>query len=86
MDGELDMDAAHKMLSDKVKLLAVTAVSNVTGTVVDIETLIAWAKEYEISVYIDAAQAVRHRIFEMCIRDRYCTMWNSCRRRNWIIA
>ena len=45
VDGELDMDAAHKMLSDKVKLLAVTAVSNVTGTVVDIETLIAWAKE-----------------------------------------
>ena len=55
VDGELDMNAAHKMLSDKVKLLAVTAVSNVTGTVVDIETLIAWAKEYEIPVYIDAA-------------------------------
>ena len=65
VDGELDMDAAHKMLSDKVKLLAVTAVSNVTGTVVDIETLIAWTKEYEIPVYIDAAQAVRHRIFDL---------------------
>lgn len=65
VDGELDMNAAHKMLSDKVKLLAVTAVSNVTGTVVDIETLIAWAKEYEIPVYIDAAQAVRHRIFDL---------------------
>ena len=65
VDGELDMDAAHKMLSDKVKLLAVTAVSNVTGTVVDIETLIAWAKEYEIPVYIDAAQAVRHRTFDL---------------------
>ena len=64
-DGDLDMDAAHKMLSDKVKLLAVTAVSNVTGTVVDIETLIAWAKEYEIPVYIDAAQAVRHRTFDL---------------------
>ena len=65
VDGELDMDAAHKMLSDKVKLLAVTAVSNVTGTVVDIETLIAWAKEYEIPVYIDAAQAVRQRTFDL---------------------
>ena len=65
VDGELDMNAAHKMLSDKVKLLAVTAVSNVTGTVVDIETLIAWAKEYEIPVYIDAAQAVRHRTFDL---------------------
>ncbi len=65
VDGELDMDAAQGMLSDKVKLLAVTAVSNVTGTVVDIETLIAWAKEYEIPVYIDAAQAVRHRTFDL---------------------
>lgn len=65
VDGELDMNAAHKMLSDKVKLLAVTAVSNVTGTVVDIETLIAWAKEYEIPVYIDAAHAVRHRTFDL---------------------
>ena len=65
VDGELDMNVAHKMLSDKVKLLAVTAVSNVTGTVVDIETLIAWAKEYEIPVYIDAAQAVRHRTFDL---------------------
>ena len=46
-------------------IVAVTAVSNVTGTVVDIETLIAWAKEYEIPVYIDAAQAVRHRIFDL---------------------
>lgn len=65
VDGELDMEAAHQMLSERVKLLAVTAVSNVTGTVVDIETLITWAKEYNILVYIDAAQAVRHRTFDL---------------------
>lgn len=65
VDGDLDMDAARQMLTDKVKLLAVTAVSNVMGTIVDIETLITWAKEYDIPVYIDAAQAVRHRIFDL---------------------
>ena len=65
VNGELDMDMARQMMSDKVKLLAVTAVSNVTGAVVDIETLIAWAKVYDIPVYIDAAQAVRHRIFDL---------------------
>lgn len=65
VDGELDMEAAHQMLSENVKLLAVTVVSNVTGTVVDIETLITWAKEYDIPVYIDAAQAVRHRTFDL---------------------
>ena len=65
VNGELDMDMARQMMSDKVKLLAVTAVSNVTGTVVDIETLIEWAKAYDIPVYIDAAQAVRHRVFDL---------------------
>lgn len=65
VNGELDMDTARQMLSDKVKLLAVTAVSNVTGAVADIETLIAWAKIYDIPVYIDAAQAVRHRMFDL---------------------
>ena len=69
VDGELDMEAAHQMLSENVKLLAVTAVSNVTGTIVDIETLIAWAKEYDIPVYIDAAQAVRHRMFDLANLD-----------------
>ena len=47
------MDAAHKMLSDKVKLLAVTAVSKCNGEPWLIsKTLIAWAKEYEIPVWV----------------------------------
>ena len=65
IDGELDMNAARKMLSERTKLLAVTAVSNVVGTVVDVETLTEWANEYGIPVYIDAAQAVRHRTFDL---------------------
>ena len=56
VDGELDMEAAHQMLSENVKLLAVTAVSNVTGTVVDIETLIAWQKNM-----ISRCILMRHR-------------------------
>lgn len=63
--GELDMNAAREMLSERTKLLAVTAVSNVVGTVVDVETLTEWANEYGVPVYIDAAQAIRHRTFDL---------------------
>ncbi len=65
IDEELDMNAARAMLSERTKLLAVTAVSNVVGTVVDIETLTEWANEYGIPVYIDAAQGIRHRRFDL---------------------
>ena len=58
--GDIDFEKAHSMVNEKVKFLAITAVSNVTGTVVDTEKLIKMAHSYEIPVYIDGAQAMRH--------------------------
>ena len=60
IDGDVDMAAAERMLSENVKLLAVTAVSNVLGTVVDIRALTKVAHHHHVPVYIDAAQALRH--------------------------
>ncbi len=65
IDGELDLEAMKQMLTDQVKFLAVTAVSNVTGCVADLETVVGLAKEKNILVYIDAAQGVRHRCFDL---------------------
>ena len=69
VDGELDMEAAEMMISEGVKFLAVTAVSNVIGTVVDVSALIKLAKRYEIPVYVDAAQALRHMSFDLSELD-----------------
>ena len=66
IDGDLDLEAAEKMISENVKFFATTAVSNVLGTVVDIRKLIGLAKKYEIPVFIDAAQALRHESFDLC--------------------
>ena len=44
-----------------MKLLAVTAVSNVTGTVNPLETIIPSAHAVGAAVLVDAAQALRHR-------------------------
>lgn len=65
VDGELDMEAAEAMINEDIKFLAVTAVSNVLGTVVDVSALTKLAKRYEIPVYIDAAQALRHMPFDV---------------------
>lgn len=59
-DGDIDMDELNHMLDEHVKFLAVTAVSNLIGTVTDIKQIIELAHKYEIPVLIDAAQAMRH--------------------------
>ena len=69
IDGDLDMDAAEKMITENVKLLAVTAVSNVLGTIVDIQKLVKMAKRCGIPVFIDAAQALRHEAFDLSTLD-----------------
>ncbi len=60
MEGVLDIDAYEKMLNDKVKIIAVTHVSNVLGTINPIKKIIDIAHKYDIPVLIDGAQSVQH--------------------------
>jgi len=59
-DGSLDMEAATTLLSDKVKILAITHISNVLGTINPVKELIAEAHQFNIPVLIDGAQAIAH--------------------------
>lgn len=68
-DGDLDLNAAKELINEKVKFLAVTAVSNVLGTVVDLKPLIQLAHQYDIPVLVDAAQALRHMAFDISSLD-----------------
>lgn len=58
--GELDLDAYSAMLTPKTRLVAVTAVSNVLGTVNPLKEIIAAAHRVGAAVLVDAAQAMRH--------------------------
>lgn len=58
--GELDPDAVARMLTDKVKLLAITHISNALGTVNPVRTLTAKAKAVGARVLIDGAQSAPH--------------------------
>ena len=59
-DGELDMDAYRRLFSDKTRLVAVTHVSNVLGTVNPVKEIIDFAHGRGVPVLIDGAQAVQH--------------------------
>ena len=61
-DGELDFASLEEQFADgKVKLLAVTHMSNVLGSYTPAERLAAFAHERGAKILLDGAQAVVHR-------------------------
>ncbi|HCV85118.1 MAG TPA: cysteine desulfurase [Deltaproteobacteria bacterium] len=56
--GELELDHLEQLLTQRPRLLAVTAVSNVLGTINPLEMILDLAQRYEVPVMVDAAQAV----------------------------
>lgn len=61
-DGQLNLDDLDKLVTRKTKLLAITAVSNVLGTITPVASIVKKAKALNPSclVLVDAAQAVPH--------------------------
>ncbi len=60
--GTLDMEDLRRKLERQPRLLAVTAVSNVLGTVNPLEEIIPLAHAAGAAVAVDAAQAMRHAL------------------------
>ncbi len=67
--GELDYEALESLLTNKVKLLAVTGVSNALGIKNDLLRIIKAAKGFEVPVFIDAAQSVAHSKIDVVALD-----------------
>jgi cysteine desulfurase / selenocysteine lyase len=59
-DGTLDLSNLGELLTEKTKLLSVTAVSNVFGTINPVKQLVEAGHAVGATVMIDAAQAVPH--------------------------
>ena len=59
-DGRLDMEAYRRMLSGRVKIVAVEHISNVLGIVNPVGEIIAMAHAQGIPVLIDGAQGIVH--------------------------
>ncbi|MEQ9487729.1 MAG: cysteine desulfurase [Alphaproteobacteria bacterium] len=59
-DGEFLIDEFAKLLTDKTKLVAVTHVSNVLGSVTPLKKIIDLAHDAGAKVLVDGSQAVMH--------------------------
>ena len=58
--GELVLDDFGNMLTERTKLVSITHVSNVLGTVNPIDNIIKTAHEHDIPVMVDGAQSAPH--------------------------
>ena len=58
--GDIDQNAFNDLLSNNVKLLAISHVSNALGTVNPVAEMVASAKAKGITTLVDGAQAVAH--------------------------
>jgi cysteine desulfurase/selenocysteine lyase len=58
--GQLMLDRYYALLSERTKLVAIAHVSNVLGTVVPVDQMIAAAHQAGALVLVDGAQAVAH--------------------------
>lgn len=64
-DGSLDMEAYKQLLSPRTKLVAVTHISNVLGTINPVKEITAEAHKHGVPVLIDGAQAIHHEMVDV---------------------
>lgn len=63
--GELDMEAYARLFTDKTRIVSVTHVSNVLGTVNPVRELVRIAHEHNVPIVIDGAQSTPHFMVDM---------------------
>ncbi|MDR2621513.1 MAG: cysteine desulfurase [Dysgonamonadaceae bacterium] len=59
-NGEICLEDIEELISSKTRLIAVTHVSNVLGTINPVAGIIQLGHSYNIPVLIDAAQSIQH--------------------------
>jgi cysteine desulfurase/selenocysteine lyase len=59
-NGELNLEELKKMISEKTRLISLTHVSNVLGTINPVKEIISYAHRHDVPVLIDGAQGISH--------------------------
>lgn len=68
-DGELIINELEKMITNKTKLISITHISNVLGTINPIVQITNIAHSYNIPIAIDAAQSIQHLPIDVRVLD-----------------
>lgn len=69
-EGVLDLDAYRKLFTERTRLVSITHVSNVLGTVNPVKEMTRIAHEHGIPVMVDGAQSVPH--FAVDVQELDC--------------
>ena len=64
-EGVLDLDAYRKLFTERTRLVSITHVSNVLGTVNPIKEMTHIAHEHGVPVMVDGAQSVPHFVVDV---------------------
>ncbi len=72
-DGEVDMELAKKLIGPKTRLVAITQMSNVLGTIVPVKEISRIAKQFGSVVLVDGAQGLPH--LPTSVRDLECDFY-----------
>lgn len=71
--GELNLSALPGLIDSRTRMLALTQVSNVLGTVNPVKEIIAQAKAAGVATLVDGAQAVMHETID--VQDLGCDFY-----------
>ena len=63
--GEVEIDEIKKLINSKTKIIAITHISNVTGTIIPIKQIVDLANEKKIPVLVDGTQGAPHLKLDM---------------------
>ncbi|MFT5520622.1 MAG: cysteine desulfurase/selenocysteine lyase [Enterobacterales bacterium] len=71
--AEIDLDALDKLLNDNVRLVAITHISNVLGSINPLKSIIDKCHQYQSKVLVDGAQAIAH--LPVDVQDLNCDFY-----------
>jgi len=69
-DGDIKIEKLKELVSSKTKIIAITHVSNVTGTIVPIKEIVEIARKKNIPVLVDGCQSAAH--LKIDVKDLDC--------------
>jgi len=72
-EGELAVNELKNLINDKTRIIAVTHVSNVLGTVNPVKRICEIAHQHDVPVLVDGAQAIPH--MEVDVQDLDCDFY-----------
>jgi len=72
-DGDILIDKFKELITSKTKIIALTHLSNVTGTIVPIKEIVEIAKKKNIPVLVDGCQSAPH--IKIDVKDLDCDFY-----------